>query len=320
MSKDRGMHSARLRADLPGAALRGELVAYYQPQVEVASGRIIGAEALCRWRHPELGFVPPLEFIPIAEESGAIHEIGDFMIEEGCGFAASLLVEGVEIAVNVSALQLGNPGFSDRLTEAYRRHGLTPEHLTIELTESQPVIDVPDAIAQLERLRDLGIGISIDDFGSGHSSLKQLHALPFTELKIDQSLIREDTDATWTRLATLVAVARHRGLRIVAAGIEPQAQCDRVSDAGCDRAQGYFLGMPMPRDEFAAFLRANVRTPLPKLSAPAARAIAAIGVRNLEELARRSRAEVGALHGVGARTVARLREALAAVGLEFTAP
>jgi len=311
------MPSVSLRADLPGAALRGELIAYYQPQIDVASGRIVAAEALARWWHPQLGLVPPLDFIPIAEETGAIHEIGDFMIEQSCGFAASADAEGIEVAVNVSAVQLTDPGFSDRLTEAYLRHGLSPAHLTVELTESQPVLNVPDAIAQLEKLRSLGIGVSIDDFGSGHSSLRQLQTLPFSELKIDQSLIREDTEETWSRVATLVAIARHRGLRIVAEGIETQAQYDRVRDAGCDRAQGYFLGMPMPRAEFAAFARANVRTPLPRLSAAAARAITAIGVRNLEDLSARSRAEIGALHGIGSKTVQRLVDALDSAGLAF---
>jgi len=308
-----------LATDLPGAAGRGELVPYYQPQIEVASGRIIGAEALCRWQHPELGLVPPLDFIPLAEELGTIHEIGDFMIEQGCAFAASLVADEIEVAVNVSAVQLADPGFSARVTETYQRHNLRPENLTLEVTESRPVTDLPDALAQLDRLRDLGIGISIDDFGSGYSSLKQLDALPFTELKIDQSFIREDTDETWSRVATFVAIARYRGLRIVAEGIENQEQLDRVRAVGCDRAQGYYLGMPMPREEFEAFAKANVRTPLPKLSAAARRALAAIGVRNVEEVSTWARAELGALHGVGPSTLAALTAALTAVGLDFAA-
>ena len=311
------MQRVILERDLPGAAQRGELVAYYQPQLEVASGRVIGAEALVRWQHPELGLVPPLDFISIAEETGTIHEVGDFMIEEGCAFAASLEADEIEIAVNVSAVQLDDPAFSSRVKDAYLRHGLKPEHLTIELTESRPVLDVPAAIAQLDSLRSLGIGISIDDFGSGYSSLKQLDALPFTELKIDQELIREDTDETWSRVATLVAIARHRGLRIVAEGIESQEQYENVRSAGCDRAQGYFLGLPMPREEFAAFAKANVRTPLPKLSAAARRALAAIGVRNLQEVSTWKRRELGALHGVGPSTLSALATALAAVGLDF---
>jgi len=311
------MQRVILERDLPGAAQRGELVAYYQPQLEVASGRVIGAEALVRWQHPELGLVPPLDFISIAEETGTIHEVGDFMIEEGCAFAASLEADEIEIAVNVSAVQLDDPAFSSRVKDAYLRHGLKPEHLTIELTESRPVLDVPAAIAQLDSLRSLGIGISIDDFGSGYSSLKQLDALPFTELKIDQELIREDTDETWSRVATLVAIARHRGLRIVAEGIESQEQYENVRSAGCDRAQGYFLGMPMPRDEFASFVRAHVRTPLPLLGAPARRALEAVGLRNLEDVAARARAEIRALHGIGPKALERLDVALKAAGLEL---
>jgi EAL domain-containing protein (putative c-di-GMP-specific phosphodiesterase class I) len=307
-----------LETDLPGAARRGELVAYFQPQVEVASGRIIAAEALCRWQHPRLGAIAPTEFVAVAEESGAIHEIGDFMIEQSCAFAASADAAGIEVAVNVSAVQLGHPDFSARLIAAYERHGVAADRLTVELTESRPVIDLPDAVAQLERLRALGTGISMDDFGSGFSSLAQLNALPFTELKIDQSLIRDDTEETWTHVASLVAVARHRGMRIVVEGVETREQYERVRDADCDRAQGYYLGTPMPRDEFAAFLRANSRTALPALGASARRALLAAGIRNLEDAAARTRRELAALHGIGPKTVARLDAALATASLVFS--
>jgi EAL domain-containing protein (putative c-di-GMP-specific phosphodiesterase class I) len=305
--------------ELPGAVGRGELLPYYQPQLDVASGRIVGAEALARWRHPRLGMVPPSEFIPVAEEIGAIREIGEFMIDQACAFAASMAYYPVQISVNVSALQLADPEFGARLTETFTRHGLKPGQLTIELTESRPIADIPDAGEQLGRLRELGIGISIDDFGIGHSSLKQLESLPFTELKIDQSLIRDDTDETWTRVASIVAIVRHRGLRIVAEGIETQEQYDRVRDAGCDRVQGYLLGMPMPAEEFVEFCRDNVRTPIPQLGRVANRALADAGLRNLETLATWTRRDVAALHGIGPKGLARLTTALAALGLGFAA-
>lgn len=247
------MPSVSLRADLPGAALRGELIAYYQPQIDVASGRIVAAEALARWWHPQLGLVPPLDFIPIAEETGAIHEIGDFMIEQSCGFAASADAEGIEVAVNVSAVQLTDPGFSDRLTEAYLRHGLSPAHLTVELTESQPVLNVPDAIAQLEKLRSLGIGVSIDDFGSGHSSLRQLQTLPFSELKIDQSLIR-DTAPIPAYVCEAVDTAHELGLRVVAEGIETEHHFARAVELQCDRAQGYLFSRPTTENHLRRLL------------------------------------------------------------------
>ena len=302
-------------ADLPGAAGRGELVAHFQPQIDPASGRIVAAEALCRWLHPTLGMVPPAEFIPVAEETGAILEIGGFMLEAACAFASE---SGVEVAVNVSAVQLADPGFSDRVVAACAGHGLEHSQLTLELTESRPVSDLPEATAHLARLRALGNNISMDDFGIGHSSVKQLNALPFTELKLDQSLVRDDTEETWTRVASLVAVARLRGMRIVAEGIETKEQYDHIRDADCDRAQGYFLGMPMPADEFAAYYGTHQRTPLPRLTRPVARALAALGVRNLEELAARRRGEISALRGLGPRAIESLTAALAAAGLAFT--
>ena len=305
-----------LAADLRGAAGRGELVAYFQPQVDVASGRIIAAEALCRWQHPELGLVPPNDFIPLAEESGTIHEIGYFMIEQGCDLASEL--HDVEIAVNVSPVQLTRSDFGSRLIAAHERHKLRRNQLSIEITESHPVIDLPDAVAQLERVRDSGVGVSLDDFGSGFASLKQLNSLPFTELKIDQSLIREDTEETWNRVASIVAIVRQRGMRIVAEGIETREQYERVRDADCDRAQGYFLGVPMPREEFLAFLKANVRTALPVLGAVARQALRRAGIRNLEDAAALTRRDVTSLHGIGPATMTRLDAALAAASLAFS--
>ncbi|MCU1411825.1 MAG: hypothetical protein JWR04_2532 [Rhodoglobus sp.] len=304
-------------AELPGAAARGELVAYFQPQIEVSTGRIVAAEALCRWNHPVLGPISPAEFIAAAEENGVIDEIGAFMLEQGCAFASAAGLPGIQVAINVSALQLAQPDFSARVIAAYERFGLDPAQVTIELTESRPVSDIPEAVAHLARLRDLGSGISIDDFGIGYSSAKQLEALPFTELKIDQSLIREDTEETWNRVATIVAVVRQKGMRIVAEGVETQEQYDRIRESGCDRAQGYFLGMPMPQTEFEAYFAANQRTALPRLARPVSRALAALNLRNLEDLAARRRTEIASLPGVGSKTIALLGAALAAAGLAF---
>jgi EAL domain-containing protein (putative c-di-GMP-specific phosphodiesterase class I) len=304
-------------ADLPGAASRGELVAFFQPQIDVASERIVAAEALCRWNHPTLGSVPPSEFIPAAEESGGIHEIGAFMLERACAFLRAESLAGIQIAVNVSAVQLAHPDFSSRVADTYQQYGVEAGRVTIELTESRPVLDIPDAVAHLQMLRDLGSGISIDDFGTGYSSSKQLDALPFTELKIDQSLIREDTEETWTRVATIVAVVRDKGMRIVAEGIETKEQYDRIRESGCDRAQGYFLGVPMGQAEFERFYADHQRTALPRLARRASRALSALGLRNLEDLAEQRRAEVLALPGIGRKTVSLLAAALTAAGLDF---
>ncbi|CAN5291383.1 hypothetical protein BH09ACT5_BH09ACT5_17640 [soil metagenome] len=306
------------RAELAGAAQRGELVAYFQPQVDPASGRIVAAEALCRWAHPSLGMIPPAEFIPVAEETGAILEIGAFMLDRACAFAAGFAEPGIEVAVNVSAVQLADPGFSDAVVAACERHALDHSRLTVEVTESRPVLDIPGAVADLARLRDLGTTISMDDFGSGYSSAAQLNSLPFTELKLDQSLVRDDTEETWSRVASLVAIARHRGMRIVAEGIETREQYEHIRDADCDRAQGYFLGMPMPLGEFEAHYGTHQRTPLPAaLARPARRALTAAGVRNLQDLAVYRSRDISALHGIGPRTVTALALALGAAGLAF---
>ncbi len=302
---------------LSGAAGRGDLVAWFQPQIDLASGRVVAAEALARWQHPQSGLVPPTDFIPVAEESGAIHEIGEFMLEQGCALAAEL--DDVEISVNVSPVQLTRSDFASRVIAAFERHGLRRGQLSVEITEGRPVLDLPDAVAQLERVRDSGVGVSLDDFGSGFASLKQLNALPFTELKIDQSLIRNDTEETWTRLASIVAIVRQRGMRIVAEGIETREQYERVRDADCDRGQGYFIGMPMPRSEFLEYLRANVRTALPAIGAVARRALLRAGIRNLEDAATHTRSDVRALRGIGPATMVRLDTALAAASLAFSA-
>jgi len=315
------MNRSELATALAGATDRGELFAVFQPQLDPASGAIIAAEALARWVHPVLGAVPTDEFIAAAEESGRITEVGDFMIEQGCAFTARLHDTGIRIAINVSALQLADRAFGYRLLKTAERHAITPQRLVIELTESQPVADVPDAVSQLRGLRDAGVGISIDDFGTGHSSLKQLEALPFTELKIDQSLIREDTDETWNRVAALVAIVRQRGMRIVAEGIETQDQYDRIRAAGCDAAQGYLLGMPMTADDFVAFYAASARTPLPLLLAATARkALALAGLRNMEDVATWRQRDVAALHGVGPRAMQHLSSAMVVANLAFQLP
>lgn len=288
-----------LATALRGAGRRRELFAAFQPQRDPSSDRIVGAEVLARWRHPELGLVPPVEFIAVAEEAGLINEVGETMVELGCSFAARIAGSGIQVAINVSALQLADGGFAERFAGIAADYGVPLEDLQIEVTESHPVDAVPGAVEQLTALRDSGVGIALDDFGTGYSSLKQLESLPFTELKIDQSLIRDDTDETWNRVGTLVVLARHRGLRIVAEGIETAEQYERVRDAGCDRAQGYLLGLPMLADDFLAFVEAHPRTELPRLSAPARRSLAAAGVRAVEDLEGWTRRDLLALHGVG---------------------
>ena len=238
----------RLVADLGGAVERREIIAFYQPQIDVKTGRIVGVESLSRWQHPELGLQSPLIFIPIAEEFDLIDEIGDFMIDDAWDRACEFADHGwpVDVAVNVSAMQLSKPTFFSRLEETMRRLALRPGSFTLEITESRFIANRPTVAERLRKLRDLGFGISIDDFGIGHSSVEQLLALPANELKIDRTIVQDEGATKGALMATIVALVRDRGLRTVAEGIETMAQLDRVRDLGCDRAQGFLIGEPMP--------------------------------------------------------------------------
>lgn len=256
MTPDERPSEDRLVADLRGAVGRGEIVAYYQPQIDVTTGEIVAVESLARWFHPVLGIQSPQLFIPIAEEFGLIDELGKFMIDDACGFATELARRGIEldVAVNVSALQLAAPQFfaalEDCLAEAQLRQGA----LTLEITESRFIVNRPSVSNRLQRLRDLGVSVSIDDFGVGHSSVEQVLALPANELKIDRTVVQDDTATNGMLMATIVSLVRDRGLRTVAEGVETEAQLRRVRDLGCDRAQGYLIGEPMPRNDLEELL------------------------------------------------------------------
>jgi EAL domain-containing protein (putative c-di-GMP-specific phosphodiesterase class I) len=246
----------RLVSDLAGAVGRGEIVAYYQPQIDIASGRIVAVESLSRWLHPEFGMQSPLDFIPIAEEFGMIDEIGDFMVSEACRYAADLRDRGIqlEVAVNVSALQLAKPAFFDRIVARIAELGLLPGAITLEVTESRFIANRPRVSTRLGRLRQLGVGVSIDDFGVGHSSVEQVLALPANELKIDRMIVQDQTATNGALLATIVRLVRDRGLRTVAEGVETEEQLERVRAIGCDRAQGYLIGKPMSRQDLDELL------------------------------------------------------------------
>jgi EAL domain-containing protein (putative c-di-GMP-specific phosphodiesterase class I) len=239
-----------ISSELRGAVDRAEIVAWFQPQIDVESGRITAVEALARWQHPQRGLVSPLDFIPAAEDTGAIHGIGAFMLREGCRNAARWRNSGfdLDVSVNVSAVQLSEPGVFAQLHELLDSFALPDGTLTIEITESQLIADLHDVATRLARLKSFGLGISLDDFGTGHSSLAQLQDLPITELKIDRSLIQEDSIGG-AMIAVAVALLQERNVRVVAEGVETEEQLARVRALRCDRAQGYLFGRPMPADK-----------------------------------------------------------------------
>jgi diguanylate cyclase (GGDEF)-like protein len=250
----------RLETDLRGAASRGELRVHYQPQIDLANGNIVGVEALVRWEHPELGMISPASFIPIAEESGLIREIGMHVLQEATRTGASWHKAGfpVEMAVNVSVAQLSAPDFLSQVKGALHQTGFPAASLTIEITESQVVTDHAVLRTVLEELRELGAGLSIDDFGTGFSSLTQLQRMPVTEIKIDRAFTTElTTSAVSPFLAGIVGLGHGLSLRVIAEGVETEEQLTAVRAAGCDRAQGYLLGRP---GDAATILRHLKRT------------------------------------------------------------
>lgn len=255
------MTETRLKSDLSSALQRGELFAYFQPQQDLATGRIVSVEALCRWQHPVLGLLSPTLFIPLAEEVGVIHEIGMFMLEQSYDAAMAWQRAGmdVEVSVNVSATQLATGAFAERVIRVARESGLRPRTLTIEITESVPILELEPVVARLDQLRASGLGVSIDDYGTGHTSVSQLDDLPVTELKLDQSLVQNDSDALAEELALLVGRAHERDIRVVAEGVETFADLDRCRALGCDRAQGYLIGKPMAREDLESLLSRSVQ-------------------------------------------------------------
>jgi len=249
----------RLESELRHAIARGELFLVYQPVVDLASGRIEGAEALLRWRHPEFGLVPPDRFIGLADETGQIHGIGEWVLERACAQARRWLAAGAPpftMAVNVSPTQFRHRDFADRVRAIVRASGLPGECLEIEITESAAMQDAETTIETLAALKQAGVRVAIDDFGTGYSSLSYLKRLPIDILKIDKSFIRDvPGDAENVAIVrTILALASTMKLRSHAEGVETEAQAAYLRAEGCHRAQGWLLGRPQLAEDFGRLL------------------------------------------------------------------
>ncbi|MNL18524.1 Phytochrome-like protein cph2 [compost metagenome] len=218
-------------------------------------GELVGAEALLRWNHPTHGQLMPDQFITLAEKTGAIVPIGDWVLDEACRQLAewhALGHMGWSMAVNLSALQFCHAGMVESVGRALTRHGVPPGSLTLEITESTAMRDVEASLAILTQLDDMGVRIAIDDFGTGYSSLLHLKRIPASELKIDRGFVRdlaEDTEDA-AIVSAIVALGRTLKLQVVAEGVETAAQRTFLADLGCDALQGYLLGRPMPASQF----------------------------------------------------------------------
>ncbi|MEY3474067.1 MAG: hypothetical protein RL087_525 [Pseudomonadota bacterium] len=238
-----------LAADLRLALERGELTLYYQPKVDAASLEITAAEALLRWQHPKRGMVSPAVFIPVAERHGLIGTIGDWVVQEATRQAGAWRDMGLRmrVAINVSASQLHKEDFCERLGAALKRHRLVPQRFTCEITETLAMEDTEATRRAFQQLGAMGVHVSIDDFGTGHSSLATLRRLPAAELKIDRAFVTDietSTEAS-TIAKVIIDMARTLGLRVVAEGVETTGQRDRLVALGCNELQGYLFARPM---------------------------------------------------------------------------
>lgn len=259
----RAMQTLELSEGLRHAVDQGDLSVHYQPQVDLGSGRLVAVEALVRWWHPTIGAVSPATFIPLAEASGLVGEIGAFVLSQAVAQRAAWAAEGLldprfAVGVNVSPRQLEEDGFVESVHEVLELHGCPARGLCLEVTEGAIMADPAAATARLGELSDLGVRISVDDFGTGHSAFAYLLELPIAQLKVDRSFVSQAHEPRGrTLVAAVLGLARSLGLESVAEGIETDLHRLVLRDLGCDVGQGYLFGRPAPAAELTEVLRAE---------------------------------------------------------------
>jgi EAL domain-containing protein (putative c-di-GMP-specific phosphodiesterase class I) len=268
----RAKERVRLETELRQAIQAGQLCLHYQPKVDAPSGRLVGAEALVRWQHPQRGLVPPGSFIPLAEECGLIAPLTDWVLDAACQSLRRWSDHGlpaVPLSVNLPASSLADARLLDRLEGLMRHYRLEASCLMLELTESMVMRDVATAIGVMDSLRALGFGLSLDDFGTGYSSLSYLKRLPMSELKIDRAFItdvaRGGRDGALA--AAIITLGRELGLQVVAEGVDTPEQSDFLIGRGCSLQQGFLFSRPVPQAAFEQILKRGTTRPAEAMEA-----------------------------------------------------
>jgi len=249
----------KLESKLQQALERDEFVLFYQPKVDLSTGRVVGLEALMRWNDPGTGLVPPMLFIPLLEETGMIVEVGAWAMQRAVSQYAAWQAAGLQpppIAVNVSAVQLKRKDFVASVQQAIAIAGKPDHGLDIEITESMIMEDIEASIEKLKLIREFGVGVSIDDFGTGHSSLRYLTRLPISALKIDRAFIQHmaTNPDDVAIISTIITLARNLNLKVIAEGVETEEQSKFLRLLKCDEYQGYLFSKPVPAEQVPALL------------------------------------------------------------------
>jgi EAL domain-containing protein (putative c-di-GMP-specific phosphodiesterase class I) len=244
-----------LERDMRAAMAEGGFEVHYQPLADLDSEKIVGCEALLRWRHPLRGMISPAEFIPLAEETGLIQEIGQWVLDTACR-EAEKWPSHVRIAVNVSPVQFKSQTLALNVASSLAKSGLDPRRLELEITEAVLIADDEAALTTFAQLRELGVHIALDDFGTGYSSLRYLHRFPFDKIKIDRAFVKEVTDDTGSSsiIKAVVGIATERNMITTAEGVETRRQFETVRDLGCTQMQGYLFSAARPAHEIRAML------------------------------------------------------------------
>jgi EAL domain-containing protein (putative c-di-GMP-specific phosphodiesterase class I) len=249
-----------IEADLRTALAQQQFVLHYQPQLDLRNGRISGVEALVRWQHPVRGLVPPIEFIPVAEETGLIGPLGDWVLLEACRQLAAWNAAGIEnirMSVNLSAHQFTDRALSVRIQEILQETGVPPHNLDLEVTESMTMQSPEETVEIMRELTRQRLSFSIDDFGTGYSSLSHLKLFPIGTLKIDRSFVKDiEIDPSDAEICDVTVLLAHKlGLEVVAEGVETEAQLKYLLSIGCEKVQGYLISKPLPGPAAEQFIR-----------------------------------------------------------------